>query len=76
MSWKNTIIYYLSNSLNSEVIMEKITAICLPLAIVFGCLIAARYCGDMGVLFWMGITMLSSGFIGLAWLGINATMEN
>ena len=56
--------------------MEKITAICLPLAIVFGCLIAARYCGDMGVLFWMGITMLSSGFIGLAWLGINATMEN
>jgi len=25
MSWKNTIIYYLSNCLNSEGIMEKIT---------------------------------------------------
>ena len=56
--------------------MEKYIAIGIRLTIVCGFLMAARYCVDMGVAFWVGIALIECGLIGIAWCGINATMED
>ena len=56
--------------------MEKITVIGIPLLMVVGFMLTSIYSIGMGVWFWIGVTLMEAGLLGLAWLGINATMEN
>ena len=56
--------------------MEKYIAIGIPLAIVIGLMLASIYSVGMGVGFWIGVTLMEAGLLGLAWCGINATMED
>ena len=54
----------------------KYIVIGIPLLMVVGFMLASIYSVGMGVGFWIGVTLMEAGLLGLAWLGINATMEN
>ena len=56
--------------------MEKYIAIGIPLAMVVGLMLASIYSTGMGVGFWIGVTLMEAGLLGLAWLGYKSTMED
>ena len=56
--------------------MEKYIAIGIPLAMVVGLMLASIYSTGMGVWFWFGVGLMEAGLLGIAWCGINATMED
>ncbi len=56
--------------------MGKRIAIGVPLAMVVGLMLTSIYSEGMGVGFWFGVGLMEAGLLGIAWCGINATMED
>ena len=56
--------------------MGKRIAIGIPLAMVGGLMLASIYSTGMGVWFWFGVGLMEAGLLGIAWCGINATVED
>ena len=54
----------------------KYIVIGIPLLMVVGFMLASIYSVGMGVGFWIGVTLMEAGLLGLAWLGYKSTMED
>ena len=54
----------------------KYIVIGIPLLMVVGFMLASIYSTGMGVGFWFGVGLMEAGLLGIAWCGINATMED